>query len=108
MSSPDRSHRKGIALLLELAKRALDEAAARRWFDAMHWPHGECSCLRCRCANVYRCKHSKMPLLSRKYFSVKTGAAIQRSNLPLRIWLWAMKPRALRAFPAQSFTAILA
>ena len=83
ISSPGRSHRKGITLLLELAKRAPDEATARKWIEAMHWRQGVRSCLRCRCANVYRCKHSKMPRHCRKYFSVKTGAAIQYSNLPL-------------------------
>ena len=87
MSSPGRSHRKGITLLLELANRAPDEATGRKWLESMHWPDGERSCLRCRSANVYHCKHRAMPLHCRKYFSVKTGAAIQCSNLPLRIWL---------------------
>ena len=92
MAMPGRSHRKGITIL-ELTQRIPDEAAARRWFEAIHWPDGTLACLRCGSDNVYRCKHREMPFRCRdckKYFSVKTGTALQSSNLPLRTWVWAI------------------
>ena len=42
---------------------------------------------------MYRCKHKTMPFRCRdckKYFSVKTGTAMESSNLPLRKWVWAI------------------
>ena len=42
---------------------------------------------------MYRCKHKTMPFRCRsckKYFSVKTGTAIEASNLPLKTWVWAI------------------
>ncbi len=43
--------------------------------------------------NVYRCKHKTIPFRCRdckKYFSVKTGTAMEFSNIPLRKWAWAV------------------
>ncbi len=43
--------------------------------------------------NVYRCKRKTMPFRCRdckKYFSVKTGTAMESSNLPLRKWVWVI------------------
>ena len=92
LAKPGRSHRKGITLL-GLTKWIPDEAAARQWFEAIHWPDGTLSCLRCGSMNVYRCKHKERPFRCRdckKYFSVKTGTALQASNLPLKTWVWAI------------------
>ncbi len=92
MASPGRSHRKRITFL-ELAERFPDEASAQKWFEEIHWPDGKLCCLRCGSDNVYRCKHNTMPFRCRdckKYFSVKTGTAMESSNLPLRKWVWAI------------------
>ena len=82
MASPGRSHRQGITLL-ELAGRLPDEASAQNWFEKVHWSDGNLCCLRCGSTNVYRCKHKTMPFRCRdckKYFSVKTGTAMEASN----------------------------
>ncbi len=92
MAKPGRSHRKGITLM-ELAARYPDETSAREWFEVVHWPDGKMFCLRCGSDGVYRCKHKTMPYRCRsckKYFSVKTGTAIEASNLPLKTWVWAI------------------
>ena len=92
MASPGRSYREGITLL-ELAERFPDEASALKWFEKVHWPDGKLCCLRCGSENVSRCKHKTMPFRCRdckKYFSVKTGTAMESSNLPLRKWVWAI------------------
>ena len=92
MPSPGRSHREGITLL-ELAERFPDEESAQKWFEKVHWADGDPCCLRCGSTNVYRCKHKTMPYRCRdckKYFSMKTGTAMESSNLPLRKWVWAI------------------
>ena len=79
--------------LARLAQWIPDEEAARQWFEAVHFPGGDVHCLRCGSGNVYRCKHKTMPFRCRsckKYFSVKTGTAIEASNLPLKTWVWAI------------------
>ena len=91
MASPRRSHREGITLLVELAERFPNEESARNWFEKVHWPDGNLCCLRCGSDNVYRYK--TMPFRWRdckKYLSVKTGTAMESSNLPLRKWVWAI------------------
>ena len=78
---------------MELTEKIPNEETARKWFEEVHWPDGEPFCLRCGSDNVYRCKHKEMPFRCRgckKYFSVKTGTAIQSSNLPLKTWVWAI------------------
>ncbi len=67
----------------------LDEDAARKWFEAIVWPAGELVCLRCGSTRAYACKHKTMPYRCRdckKYFSVKTGTALESSALPLKTW----------------------
>ena len=92
MASQGRSHRNRITLL-QLTDMFPDEESSRKWFESIHWPDGELSCLRCGSENVYRCKHKEMPFHCRdckKYFSVKTDTVIQASNLPLKTWVWAI------------------
>ena len=60
MAAECRLHRKGIALL-ELQNRIPYEAAARKWFEAVVWPDGGLSCLRCESTNLYACKHKTTP-----------------------------------------------
>jgi len=92
VANPGRSHRKGITLL-QLAEKFSNEESAQKWFEEVHWPDGKLSCLRCGSENAYQCKHKTMPFRCRdckKYFSVKTGTAMESSNLPLRKWAWAI------------------
>ena len=91
---PGKSHRKGISVM-DMAAMFATEAKAVKWFEAVHWPDGELSCLRCGCTDgayrvktgkpqPYRCKTCK------QYFSLKTGTAMEASKLPLRLWGWAI------------------
>ena len=92
MTSPEPSNKNGITLL-QLTDMFPNEKSARKWFESIHWPDKQLFCLRCGSENVHRCKHKQMPFRCRdckKYFSVKTGTAIQASNLPLKIWVWAI------------------
>ena len=50
---------------MELAEWIPDEEAARKWFEAVHWPDGNLACLRCGSDNAYRCKHKTMPFRCR-------------------------------------------
>ena len=80
--------------LFELFAKFPDEKAAIRWLEEERWPEGKRSCLRCGSAdNVqdvpnckpmpYRCGDCK------RYFSLRTGSIMERSNLPLQKWLIA-------------------
>jgi transposase-like protein len=92
-SGPGKSHRNGISLM-QLAERFPNEDAARDWFEGIAWPDGEMACLKCGSTNAYRVKSGKpMPYRCkdcRKYFSLKTGTAMEDSKLPLQKWAWAI------------------
>ena len=92
--APGKSHRKGITMM-DMAAMFATEDAAIGWFEALHWPDGKMTCLRCGSADgayrvksgkpqPYRCKACK------RYFSLKTGTAMESSPLPLRLWAWAI------------------
>ena len=89
-----RLTRKGEGITLsELADMFPDEDAARRWCETMVWPGGELACPRCGSTNVYACTQPPMPYWCRgckKYFSVRTGTALESSRLPLKTWVWAI------------------
>ena len=90
--APGKAHRQGISLL-ELAEMFPDEESARKWFESRVWPDGERACLRCGSTNTYEVAHKTMPYRCRdckRYFSVKTGTALESSKLPLRKWAWAI------------------
>lgn len=92
MNGPGRSHRKGISLI-ELAQWFPDEAAAMKWFESVIWPDGR-KCPRCQGEDTYKTKNANgMPYRCRsckRYFSVKTGTALQSSKIPLQKWVWAI------------------
>ena len=93
-SGPGKSHRKGITVM-EVAEMFATEEAAVKWFEAWFWPTGEMACMRCgSTGGAYRVKGGKpMPYRCRdcrKYFSLKTGTAMEDSKLPLRMWGWAI------------------
>ena len=91
--APGKNHRKGISLM-ELADLFPDEEAARKWFESWCWPKGEIACMRCGSLDAYRVRSGKpMPYRCRdckRYFSLKTNTAMEASNLPLRMWAFAI------------------
>ena len=79
--------------MLELGELFPDEQSAVRWFEETFWPNGRC-CGRCGSLNTREVKnHQPMPYWCRdcrKYFSVRTGTALESSRLPLRKWAFAV------------------
>ncbi len=86
-----KSHRKGIDLM-QMAEMFATEEKAREWFEECLW-NGERCCVRCGSLNTHEASHKTMPYRCRdcrKYFSVRTGTAMERSKVPLRKWGWAI------------------
>ena len=88
-----KTYREGLSMM-EVADMFATEENATRWFEAWCWPDGEICCLRCGSVAAYRVKGAKpMPYRCRdcrRYFSLKTGTAMEDSKLPLRKWGWAI------------------
>ena len=91
--APGKSYRKGISVM-QMAQMFATEDAAVEWFENLHWPAGEMACIRCGSERAYRVKTGKpMPYRCKdckRYFSLKTGTAMEDSKLPLRMWVWAI------------------
>ncbi|MDE2763682.1 MAG: IS1595 family transposase [Gemmatimonadota bacterium] len=71
------------------------EEKAIAWFEERYWGGGrEPVCLRCGSLRAYRVKSGKPQPYHcrdcRRYFSLKTGTVMERSQLPLRLWAWAI------------------
>ena len=70
-----------------------DEASAVAWFERTIWFDGRC-CGHCGCLNTKPVPNAKpMPYWCpdcRKYFSVRTGTPMARSNIKLRKWVIAI------------------
>ena len=66
-----------------------DDKAAEKWFKEIRWPNGV-RCAHCDGDNVQEnAKHPTMPYhcrSCRKYFSVKTGTAMQSSKIGFQKW----------------------
>ena len=79
--------------LVELMEMFPTEAAATQWFEDVLWA-GERCCGKCGSVVTRTVPHAKpMPCwcpACRSYFSVRTGTAIARSNVPLRKWAIAI------------------
>ena len=89
---PGKAYRTGISLI-QLAQMFPDEDSARQWFERQMWPDGERCCTRCGGLDTYRVKHKTMPYRCRdckRYFSLKTGTALEGSNISLKKWVWAI------------------
>lgn len=90
--APGKAHRKGITLM-ELATMFPDEAAAEAWFKETHWL-GHRHCGKCGSTNTYETRNRKpAPYRCRDckaYFSVRTGTAMEGTNIPLRKWAFAI------------------
>ena len=90
-NSPGKAYRDGISLF-ELEALFPDEATAREWFESYVWPV-ERACGRCGSLRTREASHKTMPYWCtdcRSYFSVKTGTALEASNVPLRKWAYAI------------------
>ena len=90
--APGHSHREGMSII-ELMDMFPNEQAATKWFESVLWENGRC------CGKCGSIKTSKVPSAKpmpywctdcRSYFSVRTGTAIARSNVPLRKWAIAI------------------
>ena len=91
-NAPGKDHRVTISVL-QLADMFPDEASAVKWFKEIYWPTSPI-CGHCGSTNTmettprqpqpYRCRDCK------KYFSVRTGTAMESSRLPLRKWAFAI------------------
>lgn len=92
LNSPGKAHRVGITLLA-LLEMFPDEKSATRWFEAQIWPSGRC-CGHCGSVKTSKVPNAKpMPYWCtdcRSYFSVRTGTALERSQVPLRKWAIAI------------------
>ena len=90
--APGKSHRKGLTII-ELMDLFPTEEAATKWFEAQVWPETRC-CDHCGSIKTREVPNAKpMPYWCtdcRSYFSVRTGTAIARSNVPLRKWAIAV------------------
>ena len=88
--APGKSHREGIGVM-ELLEMFPDEESTRKWFEDLRWSNSEKHCPRCGSMKTKAVPNEKpMPYHCgdcRKYFSVKTGTAMEKSNLPLRKWV---------------------
>ena len=90
--APGRAHREGMSII-ELMNMFPTEEAATEWFESVLWPSGRC-CGHCGSVKTREVPKAKpMPYWCtdcRSYFSVRTGTAITRSNVPLRKWAIAI------------------
>ncbi len=69
-----------------------DETSARQWFEETRWPNQERYCPHCGSMDDVKEVPNAKPMPywckgCRSYFSVKTGTAMESSNLPLRKWV---------------------
>ena len=89
--APGRSHRNGITLM-QLTDMFPDEESARDWFEGIVWPEGKRHCPECGSTDIAE-NSGRMPYRCRdcnKYFSVKTGTVMAKSQVTLRAWLFAL------------------
>ena len=79
--------------MLQILEMFPDEESVERWFEATLW-NGERCCGHCGSVRTRNVPNRKpMPYWCsdcRSYFSVRTGTAIARSNVPLRKWAVAI------------------
>ena len=92
IKAPGKAHREGLTLL-QLFDMFPDEDTATKWFESVYWADGR-KCGKCGSEKTSPVKSGKpMPYWCthcRSYFSVRTGTAIARSNVPLRKWAIAI------------------
>lgn len=90
--APRKQKREGVSIM-ELMAMFPDEETATAWFESIVWPEERC-CGKCGGHNTREVPNAKpMPYWCkdcRSYFSVRTGTAIARSNVPLQKWAIAI------------------
>ncbi len=91
-TAPGKAHREGLDLI-QLMSMFPNEEAATEWFEQIVWG-GHRACGHCGSFETKKVPNAKpMPYWCkdcRSYFSVRTGTAIARSNVPLRKWAIAI------------------
>ncbi len=89
-TGPGKAYRRGISVI-ELFDMFPDEESARTWLENLRWSDGRRECPRFWSERTHPVKSGKpMPYrcyACRQYFSVKTGTAMEVSNIPLRKWV---------------------
>lgn len=88
----NKSQRKRISIY-EFMSKYPTEFDAMEYFEQKRWGETGRECPHCADTNTKDASHKTMPYWCgkcRKYFSVKTGTALQSSNLPYRKWLMAI------------------
>ena len=89
--APGKHFRKGLSVV-KVARMFPDDKTASAWIAGIRWPDG-ISCPRCDSDNIQtETKHKTMPYRCRscrRYFSVKTGTAMENSNLGPQVWALA-------------------
>ena len=90
--SPGKHYREGVDLI-QLIAMFPNEKAATEWFEATMWGDERC-CGHCGSVRTREVPNAKpMPYWCsdcRSYFSVKTGTALARSNVPMQKWALAI------------------
>ena len=91
--APGRADREGVSLI-DLMGMFPTEDAAVKWFESVLWgANGRC-CGKCGGTSTKPVPNAKpMPYWCsdcRSYFSVRTGTALARSNVPMRKWAIAI------------------
>ena len=93
-NAPGHHYREGMTLP-QLFRLFPDDPTAEHWFTDSRWP-GEVGCPHCGSTNVQTgAKHKTMPFRCRekgckKRFSVRTGTALEASNLGYQTWAIAI------------------
>ena len=90
--APGKAHREGLDLI-QMMSMFPNEEAATEWFEQIVWG-GRRACGHCGSFETKEVPNARpMPYWCkdcRSYFSVRTGTAIARSNVPLRKWAIAI------------------
>ena len=89
--APGKAYRDGLTLI-QMMDIFPTEQAATEWFEAVLWDGQRC-CGKCGSIKTREANHKTMPYWCtdcRSYFSVRTGTALARSNVPLRKWAIAV------------------
>ena len=91
--APGKNHRKGISIL-KLMEMFPDDKTAEKWFMDRRWSDGKVRCGHCESDRISKCESKKNPMPfhckdCRKYFSVKTGTAMEASKIGYRKWAFA-------------------
>ncbi len=79
--------------IFDFARLVPDEDTARVWLEEQRWASTGRYCPRCGSSRTREATHKTMPYWCtdcRSYFSVRTNTVIERSNVPLRKWVWAI------------------